>query len=193
MASDEELLKRYNNLYLEILMRYREYVEEKERLYVADLPKLITPSDESVLAVAKRIESTFPSYAYEQNFLDAAKLALEYVRNEIASIKMPLQVWLKPSETIRLGAGDVFDKAALLCSLLISLGNFSAKVVSIARSGEGRFVIYFEYEGHVFFTDMENGFEGLQSKEELLSRIGPIKGEDADAYEFNDKMYNDVA
>lgn len=193
MQSGDELLKKYNDLYIEILMRYKEHIEEKERLYVADLPKLVIPSDENVVSVAKKIESSFPSYVYEQNFVDAAKLAVRYVQLEIAEIKMPIQVWLKPGETIRIGAGDVFDKAVLLCSLLIALGNFSAKVISVVANGEGKFVVYCDFNGKVFFSDLETGFEELASKEELLQRIGIVKSADVTAYEFNDKMYNDIA
>jgi len=193
MQSGDELLKKYNDLYIEILMRYKDYIEEKERLYVADLPKLVIPGDENVVSVAKKIQASFPSYVYEQNFLDAAKLAVRYVELEIAEVKMPIQVWMTPGETIRIGAGDVFDKAVLLCSLLIALGNFSAKVISVATEGEGKFVVYFELNGKVFFTDLQKGFEEAASKDELLSRVGIGKDTEVTAYEFNDKMYNDIA
>lgn len=39
---------RLNNLYLAVISRYKEYIEEKEGLSVAELPTLVTPNSEKV-------------------------------------------------------------------------------------------------------------------------------------------------
>src|SRR5271155_3942819 len=110
---ESESLKAYNSIYLEIIMRYKEHIEEKEGLYIADLPKLVTPSDESVDLLAREMKNNFPVYNYDENFPDAARLAYQYVKDKVVEISLPLQFWLRPPQTIKYGAGDIFDKALL--------------------------------------------------------------------------------
>lgn len=189
---EEELLKKYSALYLEIIMRYKDEIEQGETLHVAELPKLITPQDEAVLSTVSKIKSAFSSYGYDDNFYDAALQAHRYVKERIVTLSPPIQFWLKPSQVVGLGAGDVFDKAVLLCSMLIALGNVSAKIITVIKDNTKKHVVYFEYREKMFAMDLENGVNELQSKDVLLISMGVQKELEMTAYEFNDKMYNDL-
>ncbi|MEM0094752.1 MAG: hypothetical protein QXF41_01775 [Candidatus Micrarchaeaceae archaeon] len=193
MPEEEDLTKRYNALYLEIILKYKDYIEEQESLYVAELPKLVTPDDDVVVSLANRIKSSFPIYNYEENFYDAAKAAYEHVKKDIYTVELPVQFWLTPRQTETAGAGDVFDKAVLLCSLLIALGNPSSKVIVIITDSERRFVIYAEFGGKVIAMGFEDGIQEFSSIDEMMAHFKIEKGKDVTAYEFNDKMYRDIA
>ena len=190
------LLKAYNSIYLEIITRYKEYIEGKEGLYLTDLPRLITPADESVLLLAKELEGNFPVYNYEDNFEDAMKLAYAYIRDKIAPISLPIQFWLKPAQAIRYGAGDIFDKAVLLCSLLSAMGNVSSRVMVIAKNSDRHFIVYSEFRDRIIGIDMESGLDEYGNIDELLEKNGIDKNaendEETTAYEFNDKFYRDI-
>ncbi len=185
-------LKAYNSIYLEIIMRYRDHIEEKEGLYLADLPKLVTPGDEGVILLANQLRGNFPAYSYDDNFTDAAVMAYEYVRERIMHISIPIQFWLRPEQTLRYGAGDLFDKAVLLCSVLVALGAVSSRVVVAVSGGERHFIVYSEYGGSIISFDIEKGRLGYGSFEELLGSLSLGNDEDSTAYEFNDKMYRDL-
>jgi hypothetical protein len=187
---EENILKKYNQAYLEIIMRYKEYIESKEDISVAELPKLVIPDNEMVLDVVNKIKETFTDYNYERDFYSAAKSAFDYVHNEISLISLPIQFWLFPQETIKCGAGDVLDKAALLCSMLIALGDVSAKIIISASDESRHVIIYSEYNG-MLTIDIDQGIQILKNKEELLKQL-EIDGSNATAYEFNDKMYNNL-
>lgn len=190
---EDKLLEKYNSLYLEIIMRYKEYIEERETLHVAELPTLVTPSDEAVISRVKNIKAMFASYNYDVDFPEAAKEAAWYVGKRIIAASLPIQFWLKPRQTIELEAGDAFDKAVLLCSILIGLGNVSSKIVTV-MGGEGRrLAVYCEFKDRLLLFDTEGGSSEFGTKDELLSGLGMGKSEDITAYEFNDKMYNDLA
>ncbi|MFP3279266.1 MAG: hypothetical protein RXP92_03090 [Candidatus Micrarchaeota archaeon] len=190
---DIETLKRYNQLYLEIIMRYKDYIEENENLYVAELPKLITPDNESVVGLANKIKSQFPIYNYNENFPDAVKIAYSYVRDNILLVNLPIQFWLKPEEVIRCGAGDIFDKATLLCSIIIALGNVSTKLIIKVEDNEREFVVYSEFNNGIIAVDLERGVKEYKNREELLKAMGVYEeNEEMNVYEFNDKMYNSI-
>jgi len=189
---DSESLKTYNNIYLEIIMRYKDDIEIKEELHMADLPRLVTPSDESVGLVSKDIQSKFPAYNFEQDFPEAARLAYEYVRNNIAQVYIPIQFWLKPAQTIRFSAGDIFDKAVLLCSILVALGNVSSRIIVVARDAERIFIVYSEFAGRIIAIDVEKGIKEYQNIDELLRELKVDDAENTTAYEFNDKMYRNI-
>ena len=190
---ETELLKKYNSLYLEIIMKYKDYIEEQEGLYVAELPKLVTPSDESVKGLAAIIASKFQDYNYADNFYDAAQLSYEFVKDSITSVTLPIQFWLRPGLTINYAAGDVFDKAVLLCSLLIALGNPSTKIIIVIDENRRSFVVYFEFKEKVTAIDLEKGISTFGVRDELLKSLGVEEDGEATAYEFNDRMYNDIA
>ncbi len=191
--SDLEQLQKYSKLYLEIIMRYKDYIEENEQLYVAELPKLVTPDNDSVVATVNKIKSGFPMYSFEENFKDAIRASYEYVNSEISTIEVPIQFWLTPEETIRIGAGDLFDKAVLLCSMLIALGNPSTKIIVMIDDSERRFVVYSELQNGLVAIDLSSGISEYASKEELVEKLGIGKEEEMTAYEFNDKMYSSLA
>lgn len=190
---ETDLLKKYNSLYLGIIMKYKEYIEEQEGLYVAELPKLVTPFDESVKGLATIISSKFPDYNYDENFNDAAQLSYDYVKNSVANVSLPIQFWLRPSQTINYGAGDLFDKGVLLCSLLEALGNPSTKIIIVIGESHRSFVVYFEFKEKVTAINVESGIAAFQDREELLRSLGVKEDGDISAYEFNDRMYNDIA
>jgi hypothetical protein len=189
---ENELLKKYNGIYLDIIMKYREYIEEQENLYVAELPKLVTPSDDAVKALATTIASKFNEYIYEENFPDAANLAYEHVRDSIANITLPIQFWLRPGQALTHGAGDLFDKAVLLCSILIALGNPSSKIVIAIDDSTRHMSVYFEFNGRITAMDLEKGVGKFENRESMLRSLGISDKSEATAYEFNDKMYIDL-
>lgn len=190
--NDPELLRKYNLLYLEIIMKYRGYIEENENLSVAELPNLVTPEEENVVGFANNLKSTIQNYSFEQNFKEASEKAYKYVKNTITQVDLPIEFWLSPNQVIKSGAGDIFDKAVLLCSLLIALGGVSTRIVVVTRSDERRFVVYSEYGKGLIAFDIENEISEFSSKEELLSKLKIKEGEEVTAYEFNDKMYNNL-
>lgn len=194
MAETEnvELLKKYNQLYLEIIMKYREYIEEKENLYVVELPKLVMPQDERVAAFVAKLKSTFPIYTHDENFYDAAKLAHEHVKQNVTSISLPIQFWVEPDAALNIGAGDLFDKAILLCSLLIALGNVTTKVMVASTSSYRKFTVYFEHKDKLVAMDVEDGMNEYPNKEALLKKLSENKDEELAVYEFNDKVYNNL-
>jgi hypothetical protein len=196
MDNANETLKAYNSIYLEIIMRYRDYIEEREGLYLADLPKLVTPEEENVLFLAKQMQSSFPVYSYEENFLEMAKLSYNYIKEKIIQISLPLQFWLRPAQTIKYGAGDLFDKAVLLCSLLIASGNSSAKVIVMANNRDRKFIVFFEFQNKVVGIDIEKGIKEYNSVSEIFEGLDIDKigedDEDTTVYEFNDRIYRDI-
>ena len=189
---EQDLLKKYNQLYLEMLMRYKDHIESEESVYVAELPKLITPDDSTVINLASKIKSSFSQYSYDRDFYGAARMAYENIRDNIATISLPLQFWLSPSQTLKCEAGDVFDKATLLCSLLIALGNMSTKVIIAAKEQSRTFVVYCEYGSGLILFNLDFGISQAGSKQELLDSMNIGKDDELTAYEFNDKMYGDL-
>ncbi len=183
---DEELVRKYNNVYLTIIMRYKEYIEGKESLYVAELPTLITPDDEPVALLAKSLRGSDEAH-------DTIEKAYAYISDNVTTLALPIQFWQKPRETILNAAGDLFDKAVLLCSLMVSMGNVSTKIMIAIKNGRRDFLVYTESEGRIIVIDMEQGVSEASSKEELMKRLGIGSDEGINAYEFNDKMYVQLA
>ncbi|OJI08165.1 hypothetical protein Micr_00272 [Candidatus Micrarchaeum sp.] len=188
-STNFERLAKLNAIYLRIINRYRDYIGEEESLSVAELPRLVTPKDKSVLEKAEDIKSGFEKYSYERDFYAASVVAYEFVRKEIETINLPVEFWLEPAETMEFGAGEKLDRYTLLCSLIIALGNPSAKILIIEKNDRLNPILYYETDG-IYLMDFDSEIRKFASKDEMLANIGI--GEDSVAYEFNDKMYVDI-
>lgn len=181
--------ERLNQLYLSIILRYSSYIESKENLSVAELPTLITPNSNAVSEVSERIRGD--GYSYESSFYDASVRALEFVKSEIDDVLLPVQFWILPEETLRFRLGDQVDKNILLCSILIRLGNPSAKVLIFIGEDSRKSYVYYEFNDGVYLLDLTDGIKLFKSRDEMLNAIGV--SEHTTAYEFNDKMFIDIS
>jgi hypothetical protein len=182
--------ERLAGLYLAIISRYKDYIEEKEELSVAELPTLVTPRADDIVSKADEIKGKLAPYFYDRDFISAAHIAFEFVSTAIEEVALPVQFWLTPEETLRFRAGDRMDKSILLCSLLIALGNPSAKVFMLIRDNERNTCVYFEFSGRVTVMDFKRGIDEYANRNELLERFS-ITDEDT-AYEFNNRSYADI-
>lgn len=189
-ALDREL--KLNQVYLAVISRYKDTIEEREHLSVAELPSLITPKEEAVLRKAEEIKSVFGIYTYRTNFYEASIEAANFVKNTVDDVVMPVQFWLSPSETMQFGIGDLLDRNTLLCSLLIALGNPSAKVMVVIKNSSRSVLTYYEFEGRAYSLDLSqpHGFKAYENRGALIKSLG--LGEEDTAYEFNDNTYTDV-
>ncbi len=189
-GENAERAEKLNKLYLAIILRYKDIIEERERLSVSELPNLITPKDERVVEKAEEIKKNFPNYVYERDFYYASKMAFEFVKDGIEEIMHPVQFWMKPSETINFQIGDIMDKNILLCSLLIELGNPSAKVLVGVDDMLSAFT-YYEFNGKLYLLDIKNSIKEFDSKDDIYKIVA--KGDNTTAYEFNNQMYRDIS
>ncbi|MCL4388010.1 hypothetical protein M1567_02560, partial [Candidatus Marsarchaeota archaeon] len=137
----------------------------------------------------EEIKNGFEQYSYERDFYAASVTAYEFVRNKIDEINLPVEFWLEPAETIEFAAGEKLDRYTLLCSLIIALGNPSAKILIIEKNERLNPVLYYELDG-IYLISFDSEIRKFGTKEEMLAQIG-IE-EDLVAYEFNDKMYIDI-
>ncbi len=189
----EEALRhelKVNQLYLAIIARYREQIEEQEHISLVELQTLVTPRSELVIKKASEIKNSFGMYNYNSHFYEASIDVFYFVRNGIEDITMPIEFWLTPEDTLSFGIADLLDRNILLCSLLIALGNPSAKVLVYIRDNEKKMVTYYELGEKIYLLDFINGFKKFGSKAELLKHIGV--GMESTCYEFNDNMYQNI-
>jgi hypothetical protein len=185
---DKEI--RLNQLYIAIISRYKEYIEEKEGLSVAELPTLIMPNDEKVRLKAEEIKAKFLNYQYDNDFYEASIKAYNFVKSEVEEVVLPLQFWLTPDETLRFMMGDTMDKNILLCSILIKLENPSTKVFVKILEGTRKAFVYYTFKNKIFVLDNDEVPKEFNSKEEMLKSLK--LNQETTAYEFNNQMYADI-
>ena len=190
-GKEEERLSRLNRLYLAIISRYKDYIQEKEGLSVVELPVLVTPKDEAVAKKVADIKSGFGNYDYERDFRQAAAVAFSFVKDEIDGVILPLEFWLTPKDTLEHMMGDVIDKNILLCSMLVGLGNPSTKVLMRIKGENFGAFVYYEFENKIYMLDLDGGMKEFSGKEAMIASLGI--DDDTTAYEFNNQTYLDIS
>ncbi len=189
LGKSDDTADRLNKLFLTIISRYSEYIEEHENLSVAELPTLITPKNGAIITKADEIKSHFGAYKYDKDFNNASIKAFDFVKENVTEVVLPLQFWLVPEETLAFMMGDAFDRNVLLCTMLIALGNPSAKVLVAMKGDSRKIFVYYEHQGFVLF-DINDGTKQFKTKEELLESLRI--GDETTAYEFNDNVYTNI-
>jgi hypothetical protein len=147
-------------LYHLLLQKYAEIINDFEKKTVGELKALINSNDLSIASLAESFKKE--NYSFETDYLNACKIAFEYVRDEIDFVKAKVSInfWLTPNELIKFRIGDDEDQAVFLCSLLLALGDKNAEVV-IAEMND--------LSSHAFvITELNNKFfllDATQNKE----------------------------
>ncbi len=189
-AEEKELIRRTNSIYLTVILRYKNYIEQSEALYTPDLPRLIEPENAAVAALANKIKDSFKGYEYERDFASAAEEVYKHIKREVSTMSLPIQFWQKPEETLENKAGDVFDKAVLMCSTLSALGCANAKVL-LSIDGTREVAVFFE---------SGNGIRAYRFDEEKAHEFGSIEemrnwiqqDKEAQVYVFNSRSCVDL-
>lgn len=186
-----ETYRRRAALYRKIIDRHRELIEASESKSIPELKELIRPQDSALLEAKSQLLKEFSEYSYERDFLKAAQKAYELVTNEIKTEPLPLEFWLSPADILELKVADEMDKAILLCSLLISLGNKTANVVVEIKGDFRHAFVMFEFEGKNHLLDPVHKMNLTGEKESLLRQALSKEEESRVVYEFNDVEYNE--
>jgi len=190
--SELEVCKRRESVYRKIIERYRELIEASESKSIPELRSLVRPQSSSVIELKDKLTKDFKPYEYEKDFLTAAQTAFEFVKDEIKTEHVPVEFWLSPKEILELKAADEMDKAILLCSLLIALGNRNAKVVVEMKGGLKHAFVMFSFGNRYFLFDPVHNVNLAGSKEILEAQISTERDEENKiVYEFNDMEYDE--
>jgi hypothetical protein len=201
-------------LYRLVIERYKDYINEREQKTIPMLKSLVNPDDTTVQALKTRfvlaveeakkqaagetvVETRELGYSYENDFLDAARLAFEYAQGlGRTNSELSISFWLTFAEVVEHGVADAFDRALLLCSILESLGSNDAKVTVLGLEdgsthpavtfGSDRLVLLDPSNPNARFGELAG-----QSKAELV--VGFETGDGRKAarveYEFNRDEY----
>ncbi|MEM0359874.1 MAG: hypothetical protein QXK06_00875 [Candidatus Diapherotrites archaeon] len=148
-------------LYRFLLKKYSALLNEKEKKTIGEVKALIDGSDLTIQSLVSEFKGN--SYEFERDFLSAAEKAFEFVKKEIAYVKLDLDLdfFMSPLEIMTEKVADDEDKAIFLCSMLFALGDESASVViaELDDLSTHAFVVL-EFDEKVFFLDasQEHGF-----------------------------------
>ena len=180
----------FSRICLAIISRYKDYIEEKENLSVAELPTLVTPRNQRIGAKAAELKASMQGYDYDRDFREVALRAYNFVKEEIGLITLPLQFWLMPEETLDFRMGDSIDRNILLCSLLICLGNPSTRVLVRSSDSRREVVVYYVHAERTCLMDLAGSIKEFDSPKAAMESLRA--SEDETMYEFNDSMYADI-
>jgi len=187
---DADMNDRLNRLYLTIISRYKDYIEEKEGISIAELPSLVTPKSPAIVSKAEEIKLSFGNYEYDKCFYEASLKAFSFVKQMVREVTLPVEFWLLPEETIAFLMGDTFDRNVLLCSILIALGNPSARVLVVSQNDSRKVYVHYDFNESSYLMNLEDRTRRFADIKELVASLDMPEG--AIAYDFNDKTYTDI-
>ncbi len=177
-------------VYKKILARYHEQIEKNEYKTISELRALVNPNNPAIQKISAEIREEFHPYIYDNNFLEAAGKAYDFIKNDIKNVELPIDFWLAPEEILELRAADETDKAIFLCSLLVALDNADARVV-VETNGERHVFAIFEFKEGFYLMDPVHDVRLEGAKEEVLKTYFADRAGNRLVYEFNDRVYEE--
>jgi hypothetical protein len=164
-------------LYLLMLSRYKDLINEKESKTVTEIKEKVTPHHPVVEGIRKKLLS--PHYIYERDFLAALNKAMDYI-GSVETIEFSINFWMDFADIERIGAADSVNKALLFTALLRNFGSDNAKVV-ITKSDA--YYVSFIYDSKTYlFSAKTNSLLLGEDVSKLLSSDQP-------KCMFNDRTY----
>ncbi|HID72818.1 TPA: hypothetical protein EYP38_02650 [Candidatus Micrarchaeota archaeon] len=166
-------------LYMLMVSRYKELINENETRSVSEIRQRISPYSDTVKKLSVRFTEDLQPFSYNKHFITAAQRALNYLR-EIRTCKFAISFWLGFDEMDELKLGGVMDKALLLAALLRSFGSDKV-LVKVTKKGDT--YVTFPWEGKEYVFVPESG--SLLAGDDVVS----LFTKDPVDYEFNDLAY----
>lgn len=162
-------------IYLLMLNRYKEIINEKETKTITEIRSTVKPHQPFLEHLIKRILPEWPALGQ----LDAINRIIGYFKT-IEMCEFTVTFWLKPEEIDELRVADSPNKALLFVAILRNLGIENTKIY-ITKSGA-------YYAG--FSLDGKN-YLFLPKNNSLLENedIAKIFAEDPPSCAFNDIIY----
>jgi len=168
-----------NKLYLLMLNRYKDYINEKEAKTVTEMRGTVKPQSDFITGLKKKMISE--DYKYEKDFLNAVNKAIEYLRG-IDTFEFAINFWMDFEEIDAVKAADSVNKAVLFASLIKRFGCDETKVL-VTKSGN--YYVSYKYDGvNYLFLPKTNSLLAGDDAAEMISS-DPLK------YSFNDHEYVD--
>ncbi|MFH0714739.1 MAG: hypothetical protein V1847_02955, partial [Candidatus Diapherotrites archaeon] len=118
-----------SRLYTVLLEKFAPLINTHEKKTVGEIKQLVDREDLTIQSIVSEIRTE--NYLFERDFPKAAEKAFQYLAEEVEFVKsgIPVNFWLKPSESLEFGVADDEDLAVFLCSLLYALDDEKAQVV----------------------------------------------------------------
>ncbi|MBI5636058.1 hypothetical protein HY993_03805 [Candidatus Micrarchaeota archaeon] len=198
------LYKARSDYYRKIIERYSQAVSSGETKTIPQLKELVNPNDKAVLETRLKLfaqlnlasdASQANSFSLEKDFPAYAKLAFELVQKiQLVKSEVETTFWMNFEDLLSINAGDSFDKALFLCSLLTSAGCATARVrVLELEGGVNHPVVMYFFENKEFLLDScSTAFLSGQLSEIMEKYYFDGKKTVKSLFEFNNLDYTEL-
>ncbi len=171
-------------IYMKIIERYSDLIEEHEAKSISEIKGLVNPDDARIREISDGIKGKYDDYSFERDFLGAGKDAALFV-SKIKTTSLPVNFWLSFAEMVELSEADQMDKGIMLCSILRCLGNPDARVfLSEARE----VYVLWGFAGISYLFDAKENVLDSGTQEEMKNKMSGNL-----LYSFNDREYADLS
>lgn len=162
-------------IYLLMLNRYKEMINEKETKTITEIRTTIAPGSPFLAALIKRIAPEWPALSA----MEMINRIVGYFRT-IETCEFAVTFWMRPEEIDEIRAADTPNKALFFAALLRQIGIENTKVY-ITKSGA--YYVGFSIEGKNYLFIPKNN--AIADGDE----ISRIFSEDPPSCAFNDTVY----
>ncbi|MFA4908028.1 MAG: transglutaminase-like domain-containing protein [archaeon] len=181
-------------LYRILLEKYSDLINSTEKKTIGEIKALLDVSDLTIQSLISEYKPE--NYNPETDYLPTAKKLFEFLTKKVEFVQCDLELnfWLSPKEILENQIAEAEDLAAMLCTLLLALGDEDAEVVIaemenaevhafVTTEVGGKFVLLDPSQPHDF-----NEFIGTKSDviQNYSFRESKIKRY---LYKFNNKRY----
>lgn len=161
-------------LFRALVIKYSDIINDFEKRTVGEIKAMVNPDDLSVQSVLQSIQSE--DYDFQTGFLENAKKAFDFVKQEIGFAKPTIDVnfWFSAQELLKEKVGDDKDIAVFLCSLLAGLQDENAEVIVCELSDGSTHAVVATQHGEKFFildASQKHEFDYFSgTKEDVLEK-----------------------
>lgn len=122
---NETAQKRY---YEQILSKYKDLINEKERKTIAQIKATVDPNDLTIKGIVSKYKPI--GYEYSKDYLETLRKIYSFLKTEIDVVKTNIKIlyWLDSTSVLKNKIADDQDASALLCSIMQTLSDPEAMI-----------------------------------------------------------------
>ncbi|MCK4883416.1 MAG: hypothetical protein KAS30_00965 [Candidatus Diapherotrites archaeon] len=187
-----------NKFYKAVIERYADAVESGESKTAAQMKSLVDPKNEIVLALSTQFKSGTENYSFETEYLKVAQNVFNWIVSNIVVVSHDIKssFWLSLGEVVSKKIGNIEETSILLCSVLKSLGDKDAKVVTVLLDDDTQHsFIQTIFREKFFIIDLQaKDFFEFYGAENTVKKLYNFNGHKIKKYlyEFNEGNYSQL-
>ncbi len=158
-----------NKYYEQILEKYKDLINERERKTISQIKSSINPFDLTIKSIISKYKPI--GYEYSKDYIETLRKIYVFLKSEVDVVKTDVKIlyWLDPTTILKNKLSDEQDISAMLCSIMQGMNDFESMVWVVLLDDDSTHAFVktkYKNQNYIFDLTQKGPFEMFTNTDE---------------------------